>query len=573
MIDYLIDNKMEVDDAMKKLGFCGRWQFSLFSLVLITLKTQAAWHVFSILWIGYKPPHHCQLPADNSSLEQWIPLDASGKLSSCSIFANSSNHTTACAHGWTFDETVSGPTIVKKWNLVCERTYLIQSSQTVLMFGMSMSLVTTKFSDRFGRKWVLIICNILLSLFGILSTLVNSLELFFVTRFFIGFFTGAMIMSKLVYLTESFSLKSRAFYTINSLTYWGLAASILPLIAYLMANWIHLQLFISIYGLVFVPFLIWWLPETVPWLHANDRVEEAEQVLIRLSNYNQVTFPRPIIKPLQVHHQKEKEESLLENNMAEKDILNESLKVNKAVTLKRRFLCKSKGRAVHLSTQYSLLELVRNRYLLRHMILAIIIFIDNIGYYGVSYMSASLSVNRFLSGFLNAFVEVPACILVYFAVKKLGMKKPILINQAIAALSIFVCILSVSFEDSTNNLFYVTLACNVMYKFFVSGAYAVIFIYGTELFPTNLRNQAIGICMLVGRTGAIIATCSSFVIQLYPRALYACFGCLTLLGGLLTMLLPETSNKQLPETLQEIEAWYDKGHQSLSREDEDDECK
>lgn len=62
---------------------------------------------------AYKPPHHCKIPV-NSSVEEWIPSDASGKLSSCIIFVNSSNQTTACVNGWMYDVKESGPTIATK---------------------------------------------------------------------------------------------------------------------------------------------------------------------------------------------------------------------------------------------------------------------------------------------------------------------------------------------------------------------------------------------------------------------------------------------------------------------------
>ena len=63
-------------------------------------------------------------------------------------------------------------------------------------------------------------------------------------------------MGQLVYLTESFSLRSRAFYTIVGSGFYGLSASLLPLLAFFTANWLHLQVLISLYGLFFVPLVV-----------------------------------------------------------------------------------------------------------------------------------------------------------------------------------------------------------------------------------------------------------------------------------------------------------------------------
>jgi len=42
-------------------------------------------------------------------------------------------------------------------------------------------------------------------------------------------------------------------------------------------------------------------------------------------------------------------------------------------------------------------------------------------------------------------------------------------------------------------------------KFGIAGAYAIIFVYATELFPTVLRGTAIGFASVFGRFGSTIA--------------------------------------------------------------------
>ena len=65
---------------------------------------------------GFKPPHHCKLPQNASSLEDWVPRGESGQLSSCTMYSNLStpNFTTSCSHGWVFNYSISGATIATK---------------------------------------------------------------------------------------------------------------------------------------------------------------------------------------------------------------------------------------------------------------------------------------------------------------------------------------------------------------------------------------------------------------------------------------------------------------------------
>ena len=38
-----------------------------------------------------------------------------------------------------------------------------------------------------------------------------------------------------------------------------------------------------------------------------------------------------------------------------------------------------------------------------------------------------------------------------------------------------------------------------------SGAFSVIYIYTSELFPTSVRNTAVGVCSMTGRVSAMLA--------------------------------------------------------------------
>ena len=60
----------------------------------------------------------------------------------------------------------------------------------------------------------------------------------------------------MVYLSETFSSKGRIFYVVIGSAYWGLAAALLPIPAYFINNWKHLEIFISVLCLIPLPFLM-----------------------------------------------------------------------------------------------------------------------------------------------------------------------------------------------------------------------------------------------------------------------------------------------------------------------------
>ena len=62
-----------------------------------------------------------------------------------------------------------------------------------------------------------------------------------------------------------------------------------------------------------------WLPETVPWLHANDRHEDAENVLLRAAKMNNITLKKPILKP---YHDEEDDEGIKDEEKKDGDTMN-----------------------------------------------------------------------------------------------------------------------------------------------------------------------------------------------------------------------------------------------------------
>ncbi|CAF1528287.1 unnamed protein product [Rotaria sp. Silwood1] len=95
---------------------------------------------------------------------------------------------------------------------------------------------------------------------------------------------------------------------------------------------------------------------------------------------------------------------------------------------------------------------------------------------------------------------------------------------------------------------------NVLLKFFASLSYGIIYVYANELFPTRIRNTGMGMCSMVARIGAIVGTTSNDMLaRLWVNLPTVLFGILSLVAALLVLMLPETLNKTLPQTIEDTE--------------------
>ncbi len=123
-----------------------------------------------------------------------------------------------------------------------------------------------------------------------------------------------------------------------------------------------------------------------------------------------------------------------------------------------------------------------------------------------------------------------------------------------------------SYDQSSNSLFsssssswtlnwvgFARLLCGVIGIFGIAGAYNLVYIYTLELFPTVVRNAALGLATQAGGIGAVIAP-TIVALDHYNSAIpFGLFAAAALVGALLALWLPETLNQPLWETLQGME--------------------
>ncbi|KAL1482089.1 hypothetical protein MTO96_050362 [Rhipicephalus appendiculatus] len=100
------------------------------------------------------------------------------------------------------------------------------------------------------------------------------------------------------------------------------------------------------------------------------------------------------------------------------------------------------------------------------------------------------------------------------------------------------------------------LLCTLMVgRVLLTIAYDVGSVYGAEIDPTEVRTQALSIRQAFGSLGRIIGSHVGST------------GGLSCVAALITLPLPETNNRKLPETFEEAEAM----HHQAKKEDKDEE--
>ena len=88
-------------------------------------------------------------------------------------------------------------------------------------------------------------------------------------------------------------------------------------------------------------------------------------------------------------------------------------------------------------------------------------------------------------------------------------------------------------------------------KFGASACFAIVFVYTAEMYPTPIRNQAVGICSLVGRIGGIVTLLLDLLKVYWLPAPVFIMGVAATTAGALAVFFPETLGQKLPGTIDE----------------------
>ncbi|XP_006860547.1 PREDICTED: solute carrier family 22 member 7 [Chrysochloris asiatica] len=526
---------MSFEELLHQVGAFGPfqwWNVALLALPRMLLPL----HFLLPVFLAAVPAHHCTLPEapDNFShqdewLKAYLPLKSDGTFSSCFRFSHPgplSNTTlderrhspgeltgepltVPCPQGWEYDRSEFSSTIATEWDLVCEHKGLNRATSTFFFAGVLVGAVAFGYlSDRFGRRRLLLVAYVSTLVLGLTSAASISYAMFVITRTLTGAALAGFTIIVMPLEMEWLDVGHRTVAGVLSSTFWTGGVMLLALVGYLIRDWRWLLLAVT---LPCAPGILslWWVPESARWLLTQGRVEEAHRYLLRCAKLN----GRPV-----------GEDSL-------------SWEVLSKIATRER---------VYRRPSY--LDLFRTPRL-RHISLCsmVVWFGVNFSYYGLSLNVSGLGLNVYHTQLLFGVVELPSKLLVYYSVRHAGRRLTLAGTLLGTALALGARIL-VSSEMGLWNT-----ALEVIGKGFSEAAFTTVYLFTSELYPTVLRQTGMGLTALVGRLGGSLAPLAVLLDGVWLSLPTLTYGGIALLSACIALLLPETRQAQLPETIQDVE--------------------
>ncbi|XP_015204967.2 organic cation/carnitine transporter 2 [Lepisosteus oculatus] len=523
----------DYDEITAFLGEWGPFQRVIFFLLSLSIIPNG-FTGLSIVFVGDTPAHTCLIPQSANISAEWrnvsIPVEninGETQYSKCrryklDVIKNFSDqklipgvdvHVTeiqqeSCKDGWEYNRDTYTSTIVTEWDLVCENEWKGPLTSSILFFGvLTGTFVSGQLSDRFGRKLILFATMGVQTLSSLILVFSPSWVVFCLLFFIVGMGHISNYVAAFVLGTEILSKSIRIIYsTLGVCVFFAFGYMALPLLAFFIRGWRMLLLALTLPGLLYIP-LWWFIPESPRWLLSQGRVEEAEAILRKAARMNRITAPDAIFHPIQA---------------------------NETTSEKAR--------------PHNVFDLLRTSNICCiTVVLCLVWMILSMGYFALSLNTSNLHGNPYLNCFFSAAIEVPAYsaawLLLRFCSRRLCLFFTLSLGGGVL---LFIHLIP-------QNLISLAIALEMLGKFGMTSAFSIVYAFTAELYPTVVRNMAVGACSMFSRIGSIIAPYFTYMGSHDKFLPYILMGSLTVFSGVLALLLPESFGMPLPDTIVQMQ--------------------
>ena len=184
-----------------------------------------------------------------------------------------------------YDLAVAGialPSIMKEMGVTpATAGYMVSSALFGMMFG---AIFLGTIADKIGRRWAIVICIVLFSVFTALAGLTHDPIAFSATRFLAGLGIGGVMPNVVAQMTEYSPRKMRS--TLVTLMFSGYAvggmlAAVLGKGLIETYGWSYV-FFAAVAPVLLIPFVLKSMPESMPFLIKMGRIDELKKIVSRM---------------------------------------------------------------------------------------------------------------------------------------------------------------------------------------------------------------------------------------------------------------------------------------------------
>ncbi|CAG2102725.1 unnamed protein product [Medioppia subpectinata] len=382
-------------------------------------------------------------------------------------------------------------------------------------------------SDRFGRRPTLWLAMTIEVCGGLSLIFSPTITMYIMSRFFVGLGDSGRGVSLYLLILETVGTKYRSDIVMTVTFGWITGYIALPGAAWILKDYQLLQAIPTTVTFVLMCTWLLTIPESPRWQLSNNQHEKARVTIIKAAKLN--------------------------GHVTNVDYINDQLdqlRHNSEVNLN-----KHKKRKHYTIVDLLSSKVMRNYTLIFWFSFAVNAFI----YHGISLNVQQIGGNLYVNFAIAGLVEIPSLILNIVGLKYVGRKTFTVATMAMASLSYLAIVLCSAYRESMGVHYNTAKLIMAMFgKLFIFSSFNVIYIHAGEIFPTVLRHTGIGSCSIAARIGSILAPFVREMSEHYNFVIsMMVFGLLALMATLLTLFLPETKDRDIPDNIMDVEELHD----------------
>lgn len=521
-VDPSEDNdELVFDRIMEAVGTRGTFQKRFnwtFNLLVVTM---AAMPYMNFVIAMSVPDHWCHVPGretTNYTLEEWknltLPREVNNEgvldYSQCRMYDyTNGSEVTSCKHGWDYDTTWYARTAPTQENWVCDLEMRVVNIFTFAMLGEVIGTYAFgHIGDTWGRRPAFFLSALTSAVSHCLMPFTAShYTAFVLVSIFASATNAATFQAPLAFSMEVSDADSKGFVMMLQCIGWTLGMVIMPLVAWLVRDWVPFMLITSI-PLGLSIFLYRMFPESPRWLAIVGQPERCMESLKIIARTNGTEVPVD----------------------AKQQIEN---------------IAKKTERVYGLASLFSSWRLLVNT-----ILISICRSVFELAYYSLLLNVSNLAGNPFLNFAWQSVAEFPGYVIGRWAADRYGRRWSQVFVTTMAALANLVAVLIVSNPDIS----WMASGNVMVIRLFLTVVSYIAYLQSMEAFPTSIRqtgtavgNVAAGALVVVGPYIAHLG------VSVDVRLPFAITGLITLTGALLASFIPETLHVRLPETLSDAQ--------------------
>ncbi|XP_039248686.2 organic cation transporter protein-like [Styela clava] len=542
---------IDFDYILTKIGKIGLYQILVISMIYY-YGIPCGLNTLLPVFTNYIPYYRCKVPPfdnEHSGLNETqilaitTPLDENGEYDTCRRYDYNAtechkhgnisydcleniNETIPCTEGdgYYYDRSLFTETVVTEMDLVCEKIIYSYVSTSLYMVGLLLgSFIFGNFADRYGRKPSIIITCIGSAIGLILAALSHVYWLYTFSRVFNAVFGYGLYMINFVLVVELVGPEWRTLVGIGYQFFYAIGVLTLSGVAYGWRDWHQMQWGLIIISVPFVCFLFL-IPESPRWLFGVERNEAAKKITSRIEKFSKIDIT---------------EEMWLEAERLGTEIKGRDRKQEEE------------------NRKYSSLDLFRKPGIrLTTLKVMFTWFVNSLVYYGLSLNISSLSGNIFINNVIGGCMEIISYVICILAMDVIGRRLLLAIMLLSSGITLIISTIVNLYAGDDQSLITLGVVFTFLGRLGISGSYALVYNFTLELFPTVVRSNGIGISSCAARISGVIAPLLIATQIWFPWLPNSIFGIFGIIGGFISLTLPETNGMKMLVTLEEAEFFY-----------------